>query len=993
MKMRSIVLRTLVPCIACSLGLLLVATGAATMAQQPEPRKGPLEPEEERQTIHVDPGLRVELVAAEPQITSPVAMAFDEQGRLWVVEMRDYPNGPAPGEPPEGRLKILEDRDGDGFFEDARVFADELLFANGVMPWKDGAIVTAAPYVIWLRDTDGDGQADVREILYEGFAVENPQLRVSHPTLGIDGWIYVANGLRGGQVRRAGDDDAEPIDLSGRDFRFDLVHDRAEPIAGMGQYGLTFDDWGRRFVCTNRNHLVPIILEDRYARRNPDLPAPGRASDDQTAGGAAEVFPLVDQFTTSSLHIGSFSAACGVTVYRGDLLPEGYKGSVFTCEPTGSLVHQEVLTPEGAAFSWKPPREGVEFFASTDDWCRPVAMAHGPDGALYVVDMYRAVIEHPQWMPPELRERADLLDGKERGRIWRIVPENREDRPESPRLGESSTAELVALLDHPDAWWRTTAQRLLLQREDPESVAPLRELARSSKSPEGRAHAAWLLEHAGELDGETLLGLLGDDHPRIREQGALLVERRLAGERELLDAVIDLADDDDARVRFQAALALGFVDDDVILDPLATIARLGAGDRWTRAAVGSAVPGRAGPLLLTLLDAPQNLTEDIDDGRLTLLQELAALVGTRRDPEECAEVLEALWQIDRDADRWRLAGLNGLADGLGRRGTRLGTFLGELPGAIAAQTAEALAGFADLAEDADADPTARRDAIRLLADAPWDVADGALSRLLVEEPDQGLRIAAAQALAARAEPEVAARLLGPWRGLTPAVRREVAQGMVARADRAGALLDAMEQGILAPRDLDANQSRRLREHPTPEVRDRAQSLLASSLPAERAAVLERYQEAIELPADPHRGREVFRKLCTTCHRLEDEGVVVGPDIGDTRTRTKAALLTDILNPNEAIDANYVSYTVATVDGQVLGGLIASETASALTLMRAEGQTDTILKQEIDEIQSDGVSLMPEGIEQDLTVQEMADLLDYLKNWRYMDGVVPLSEQE
>jgi putative heme-binding domain-containing protein len=323
----------------------------------------------------------------------------------------------------------------------------------------------------------------------------------------------------------------------------------------------------------------------------------------------------------------------------------------------------------------------------------------------------------------------------------------------------------------------------------------------------------------------------------------------------------------------------------------------------------------------------------------------------------------------------------------------LGTFLDELPEAIAGRTAEALAGFADLAEDADADPTARRDAIRLLADAPWDVSDGALSRLLVDEPDQGLRIAAAQALAARAEPEVADRLLGPWRSLTPAVRREVAQGMVARPDRAGALLDAMEQGILAPRDLDANQSRRLRDHPTPEVRDRARSLLASSLPAERAAVLERYREAIEMSADPHRGREVFRKLCTTCHRLEDQGVEVGPDIGDTRTRTKAALLTDILNPNEAIDANYVSYTVATVDGQVLGGLIASETASALTLMRAEGQTDTILKQEIDEIQSDGVSLMPEGVEQDLTVQEMADLLDYLKNWRYMDGVVPLSEQE
>ena len=253
-----------------------------------------------------------------------------------------------------------------------------------------------------------------------------------------------------------------------------------------------------------------------------------------------------------------------------------------------------------------------------------------------------------------------------------------------------------------------------------------------------------------------------------------------------------------------------------------------------------------------------------------------------------------------------------------------------------------------------------------------------------------LRIAAARALAARSEPEVAQLLLGPWRSLTPAVRREVAQEMLSRPERSVALLDAMDEGVLMPRDLDANQARRLLDHRTPEIRDRARSLLASSLPSDRAAVLEQYREVLTIPSDPHRGREVFRRLCSTCHRIEDHGVAVGPDIGDTRTRTKEALLSDILNPNGAIDANYVTYTVATVDGQVLGGLIAVETASALTLMRAEGQSDTILKQDIEEIQSDGVSLMPEGIEKDLTLQEMADLLDYLKNWRYMDGLVPVA---
>ncbi|MCI0636556.1 MAG: hypothetical protein L0206_21945, partial [Actinobacteria bacterium] len=264
-----------------------IAAGVATAHEPPRERpegRNPLTPEQARDALRIDRGLRVELAASEPQIESPVAIAFDEEGRLWVVEMRDYPNGPPPGGKPEGRLKVLEDRDGDGRFEHSSVFADGLLFANGLMRWRDGVIVTAAPHIVHLRDTDGDGRADRREVLYEGFAAENSQLRVSHPVLGPDGWVYVANGLRGGKVHRAGRADAEVIDLSGRDFRFDPVLDRAEPVAGMGQYGNTFDDWGHRFVCTNRNHLVPIILEDRYARRNPFLAAPGARGDNQAAG-------------------------------------------------------------------------------------------------------------------------------------------------------------------------------------------------------------------------------------------------------------------------------------------------------------------------------------------------------------------------------------------------------------------------------------------------------------------------------------------------------------------------------------------------------------------------------------------------------------------------------------------------------------------------------------------------------------------------------------
>src|SRR5262245_51472460 len=303
--------------------------------------RSPLTPQQALAEFRPAPGLRVELVACEPQIESPVHMAFDEDGRLWVVEMRDYPNGPPPGQPPEGRIRILEDRDGDGFYEHSTVFADGLLFANGLMHWKGGVVVTAGPHIVYLKDTDGDGKADKREVLYEGFAAENPQLRVSHPVLGLDGWVYVANGLRGGQIRPAGKRDAKPISLAGMDFRFNLLDGRHEAISGMGQYGNCFDDWGRRFVCDNRQHLRPVGLENRYLQRNPFLVVGEPVQDvsvleEGPLQSGGKIYPISRNWTTSNLHAGRFTAACGVHIYGGDLLPEKYRGSAFTCDPTGN---------------------------------------------------------------------------------------------------------------------------------------------------------------------------------------------------------------------------------------------------------------------------------------------------------------------------------------------------------------------------------------------------------------------------------------------------------------------------------------------------------------------------------------------------------------------------------------------------------------------------------------------------------------------------------
>jgi putative membrane-bound dehydrogenase-like protein len=996
--------------------VLLVGLAPPAPAQAPPPEKTGAaafpSPADIGASLRLDAGLRAELVAAEPEIESPVAMAFDEEGRLWVVELRDYPHGPPAGQPPESRVKVLEDRDGDGRFETSTLFQDAISFANGVLPWRGGALVTAAPFIQWLQDENGDGKADRGEILFEGFAALNPQLRVSHPNLGLDGWVYVANGLRGGKVQQHGKGGAAVIDVSGMDFRFDPRDaGRHEAITGMGQFGLTFDDWGRRFVCDNRHHLRHIVMPREAIKRNPYLAAPALVQDisveaEGELNSGIKIFPLSKNWTTSSLHVGRFTAACGVFVYRGDLLPETCRGAVFTCDPTGNLVHQEILEDAGATFRSRPGRAGVEFLASPDDRFRPVFLSGGPDGALYVVDMARAVIEHPEFMPVELKNRADLLVGKDRGRIWRIVPDAAEgkpkpgSRPAQPHLAAASARELVLLLGHRNAWWRATAQRLLLERNDPKALELLLVTAESAQQPLARLQAAWLLESFGKLDDDTVFLLSRSDSAGLRENAVRLAEPRLARSPALRDRVVALAADPDAKVRFQVALCLGGWNDDRIIGPLMQVARAEAGDRWTRMAVASAVPERAGELIAALV-RPQD-GQDLPAGTsaLALVRELAAVAGARHHGPEVAGMLEAVLALrGPDSARWQLAAFDGLVEGLSRRGTKLADVLKALPSSgVSPDRTEQLTRRLDvmlgqateLANDSGRPTDDRVDAVRLLAQAPWPTVEPVLRRLLTGDPAPEVRLAAVRAAAAHGEPSVGRSLLDDLRIVTPGVRREIQLALVRRPERAALLLDDIETHKLATADLDPATVNLLMNSGRPELRDRARKLLKASLPEERRGVLERYRTAAqnEAEGDAGRGRLVFQQNCATCHNVAGIGVRVGPDIADTRVKTREQLLSDILNPNGAIDGNYLNYVVSTKSGQVFGGLIAAESASSLTLKRAEGQTDVVLRQDIDEIRSTGASLMPEGLEKNISVAEMTDLITFLKNWRYDAGRPP-----
>lgn len=954
--------------------------------------RGPLSPLDSLAHFRLEPGLAIELVACEPEVIDPVAIRFDEDGRMWVVEMRDYPHGPKPGEPPLSTIRILTDEDGDGRYERSRLFADHLLFPTGLQPWRGGVIVTLSGEVVYLKDTDGDGAADRRETWFRGFAAENPQLRANHPRLGLDNRLYVANGLRGGAIVDPRQPDPKPLSISGMDFSFDPRTDRSEAVSGNGQFGLTFDDWGRRFVCNNRQPLDHVVLENRYLARNPFLAVPAVVANVAAGGERSRVFPLTSAWTTSNLHAGQFTAACGVEIYRGDALGEAYRGNAFVCEPTGSLVHREVFAARGASFVSTPAHEGSEFLATPDAWFRPVNLEIGADGALYVVDMYRAVIEHPQFMPSELQNRPDLRLGDDRGRIYRIVPVGPKLNQPRPHLSIVSSEELAETLRHKNAWWRETAARLLLERQDAAARPRLDALARQAPEPTARVHALRALDGCGWLSTELVARALTDSHPAVREHAIALAEPRLGESAELHTKVIALAADADPRVRFCAALCLGGLSSHDVIGPLVAIALGQPDDEWTRRAVATALPDHAAHLLIATLASPQLNAAPFDSPQLLLVRELATIVGSQRDAGEIKRLVPLVCRPgEPELTAADLAALLGLAQGMERRGSALADFIAQIPldGAelrsrfdAATDRAAGAAPGTTLTEDA------RAQHVDLLKYARGARSVETLLHLVADSPSQLLRIRAAAALAAHAENDVATSLLAVFPSQTPAVRRAILDALATQPAGAAMLLDAIESKQISRVEIDSVRENRLVHHSDAAIGQRAKAILASAVPAARKQVLADYQTALDLKTDPQRGKELFRKHCSACHHVGDVGVDVAPDISDSRVKTSQQLLTDILNPNQAIDNNYVSYTVVTLDGNVHVGIISSETASSITLRQPENKSLNLLRADIEIVRSNGVSLMPEGLEKDLSRQELADVISFVKHWRYLDRPIP-----
>ena len=942
----------------------------------------PRSPESSLETLQIEDGFEIELFAAEPLVKDPVAMTFDQLGRMFVLEYGDYPIGPAQGEDPLSKIVMLEDTDNNGQADRRTVFADKLDFAHSLMAFRDGLLVGAKTKLVYIRDTDNDGVADQRETLFDGFDPAHPQMQIGCPRMGIDNWIYCNYGP--GLVASAKQPEKR-VRLPRKDFRFHPKTLEFGPDSGLGQFGNTIDRWGNRYYCSNRNPIMTTFLTPGELSRNPFHIVPKAFYDVGKAGGETRVYPLVSMKSNHLSHAGTHTSACGTTAYIGEHFPgsdmNSVRENVFVCEPIGHLVTRSIVRRDGLKLVAMRSQPKRDFVVSTDTWFRPSSLETGPDGALYLADMYRLWVEHPKFLPPEIAAKLDWRAGDDRGRIYRILPANSEGHRFSP---PQNLDDQVALLKHENGWQRFLGQRLIVEGKSQFAISKVRELLHHVQ-PTTRLHALWTLEGMSGLVPSDLLTALRDANLNVR-LNAIKLAHRWMDKPEILHAVGSLINDPNQVVRFQIALALDGSDSEQATDHLVALAATdGLSSDFVDGLI-TAAKSRAGLILKKLL-REHNIGDQIPP-KTNLVRQLAATVGARGDVDELNALLELL-TIDESAAGmtwWRFAAINGFGEGLSRYRGELGRLslaklIEDPPRPLSRSSASLQPIFESISKsalDPKTEKNERLEAVKSLGFQPLaDVASDFANLITTDQPLE-VQTAAIGSLSKSRSPLAAKIVLENWNQLGPAVRGAALAFTLKRKDSTMMTLGSIESGEVPVSMLSIDQRVRLLKHADARIRKRSKLLFGGGISSNRIKVAKDYERALSLQGSVFSGKKVFERVCAGCHRLHGSGFEAGPDLSDIRNRSRTAILYDILDPNSKVEPRFTSYSIQTVDGFFYNGLIESETTEAVVVKMAEGKRQVVGRNEIELIKASQLSLMPEGIEKDISVQQMADLLEFLK---------------
>lgn len=982
------------------------------------PEGGPQKPEETLKNLEVHPDFNFKLVAAEPLITKPMNFDWDASGRMWVAETPEYPNGrrgmrpdyrdkewkdhggvdPDPGQQERkaiDKISILTDTNGDGVMDKKEVFYEGLELVTGLVFYQDGVIVTQAPDILWLRDTDHDGKADKVEKLFTGLGTGDTHAVMNNPRWGWDGWIYATQGYSGSDHVLNAKGEKMPVIGSGV-VRFKPDGSLIEQYSSKGG-----NTWGLEITGDNRvmwtqptsGELLMQTVLPEYALARGKV---GKTASYHVIEPSKKTFPLMSweqQAYRQIDWVGSFTAAAGCVIYDGGSWPSEYKGDYFTTEPTINIVHHARLTPEGSSstFHKLPGREETEFIRSKDMWWRPIEVRVGPDGAVYLADFYnQAVIHNDTRGPDHNKVNAAVRPDRDHyfGRIWKIDHKSA-TKLTVPDLAKATPVQIVAALDHPNRAVRLNASRLLIDRREtkPEVIAAIQALAEKGKSSDTRIAAMWTLHGLGTIKPGVIETAMADADAAVRRNAAGVVEAAGKGGGA---ALLKLVGDSEAPVRLAALRAVAAVpatdaDAAAILSQWAKLdddfqrsAALGALSRDPASSIAALLDNSDASLAPLASQLAQGLAEKNDSAAaaklvIALASKPASADATKRG------ILDTLVRSLKDApqvtpplakalDTLLLSGAGGSTLPLAAKWDKAGV----LKPSISKLTAEL---FKRLEGGNDEQKLA---AARTLLDLRGEQAVAAVFKALNGEGAPAFKRELVLALGDSGDAPIGGLLAASLAKLPTEAQSAAFEVLLQRSDRALALLDALAKkqvdvAIFGPANL-----ARLRTYPDGVVSKRASAVLDELMgPALKAKgeILAKLMPVVEQPGDPAKGKQLFTATCAICHKYGDEGADIGPALTGMGSHGVSELLTAIVDPNREVDPSFAAWNIETKDGRFHAGIIARENPASLVLKSLAGQEEIRIA-DIKSRVNTGRSLMPEGLE-GLGGESLRDVLAYL----------------
>jgi len=992
------------------------------------PEGGPLPPEKEKELVVVHPDFNMTLVAADPLINKAINMDWDARGRLWVCETPEYPAGRKPPKtaylergmnaevvtedrPARDRISILEDTNGDGIMDKKTVFADGLELVTSMVFYKDGVICSQAPDIYWLRDTDGDGKADQKITLYTGLGTGDTHSVMNNLRWGLDGWIYATHGYSAGTVKSP--DNTKNFGTIGSGvvrFRPDGSMIEQYSSKGGNTWGLDVAWDGEIFYTqpTSNDLLMHVVVPESILARGKVDKTPSY----KVLINNRSSFPLMSWNRQAYVQIdlvGKFTASAGCAIYDGGAWPKEWNNSYFTTEPQINIVHHEMVTLNGVSYDSNKVRE-PEFMAGKHLWFRPIETRIGPDGALYVIDWYNQAITHNDTRGPKhtFRNAAVRPDRDHYyGRIWRVQHKDA-IKIEVPNLEKASAADLVKALDGPNLHTRLTARRLLSER-GMDAVADLQKLvANEAANPKARVPALSALADLGKATPDVIKSALKSENPGVRKNGVIAAARTGT---DVGEALTPLLSDADPRVRIETIIAMSSLPMTKLAAQKMVDGYSDLKDPWSQSAVvaasksnplafceavlnGANAPGPLANLLgsFTTQLAGSSKAEDV----AALLNLIAAAPAAKDDLK--ISVLTTLSRESKAALPWSPELEKSLKALLGSENAQIANAAMPLvarwdtKGALAGEIKGRISKMMESLNDAKLPDAQRGDIARGLLSLSATNADvlPAVSKVLAETDSMGLKKEIVAALSAVPSAEAGKELIAAFPSLPGDIQMTAFNELLKRTDWSMALLDALDSNKIKATLLGPANLHRLRQHADAAVAKRANEAIDKILgpeTKEKDALIAKFTPIVSAPGgDAVKGKEVFLKNCSTCHKIGDVGREVGPVLTGIGAHGPAALIVAILDPNREVEPSFTSWMVKTKDGEVFDGILVRENAGGILLRNAAGERE-VKKDDIKMRRNTGMSLMPNGFES-LGGDQLKDLLAFVcgadQKYRFVD---------